>query len=110
MENLEEIAKKFVRDESGNEGIDIGGLVVLMVSVMVGAIILGALLPTFTSQLGTMPTKTASGEYIVGTGSGLVGVMPDLGGVISLIPMLIVLIFVVSILFVLIKKIKEGMP
>ena len=109
MENLEEIAKEFVKDERGQaDGVDIGGLVVLMVSVMVGAIILGALIPTFTSSLGTKEMVTSSGHVIEAT--GLIGVMPELGGVIALIPMLVVLIFVVSILFILIKKIKEGMP
>ena len=108
MYKLEEIAKTFVKDTSGAaNGVDIAGLVTLMVSVMIGAIILGALLPTFVGSLGT--EEVIKNGVVVVEAEGLIGTMPQLAGLVGLLPMLLVLIFVVSILFVLLKKVKDGM-
>ena len=108
MYKLEETAKTFVMDEGGQtDGIDIGGLVTLMVSVMIGAIILGALLPTFVGSLGR--EAVVKDGVLISEAEGLIGSMPQLGGLVSLLPMLIVLIFVISIIFVLLERIKAGM-
>jgi len=70
--------------------VDIGEIVTLVITAMVGAIILGALLPTLSDNLGSF--KDAA---------------PELTGLINLLPMLIALIFVVGIVFVLVEMFKK---
>ncbi len=99
-EKMEEMAKKFVRDETAQgDAIDIGALVTLIVTVMVGAIVLGALIPTFTDSISGLAAKAEE------EGGELAGMT----SMINLIPMLVVLIFVISVIFVLINQIRKGM-
>lgn len=97
IKGLEESARLFVEDEEAQEGIDIGMLITLIITIMVGAIVLGALLPTFTTQIeGLVNVTNESG-------------MGDMSSMLELIPMLVVLIFVISIIVVLITQIKKGL-
>lgn len=98
IKGLEESARLFVEDENAQEGIDIGYLITLIITIMVAAIVLGALLPTFAGQIANLQNVTESIESMEGMGS-----------MIELIPMLVVLIFVISIIVVLITQIKKGL-
>ena len=84
------LAKKgLVNDTRGT--IDIGKIVTLVVTTMVGAIILGALLPSFSTGLATLSKK-----------------VPKLESLIEILPMLVALIFVVAVVFVLLGMLKTG--
>lgn len=74
------LAKELVKDENGE--VDIKGYVTMIVSIMVGGIIIGVLMPSMTDGLAELATAT-----------------PELSGLIDAIPLLIVLAFVVAIVF-----------
>ncbi len=96
-ENFEEQAALFTRDEEAAEAIDISALITLIITIMIGAIVLGALLPTFSEQVTSLKNATES--------AGISG----MGEMVELIPMLVVLIFVISIIVVLVGQIKKGL-
>ena len=82
FEKTKLMCREFEKDTRA--AVDIGKIVTLVVTTMVGAIILGALIPTFSENLGAL-SKAA----------------PSLSGLIDLLPMLVALIFVVAVVFVL---------
>ncbi|MDY6984889.1 MAG: hypothetical protein SVE93_00530 [Candidatus Thermoplasmatota archaeon] len=74
------LAKELVKDENGE--VDIKGYVTMIVSIMVGGIVIGVLMPSMTTGLAKLSEAT-----------------PDLKGLIDAIPLLVVLAFVVAIVF-----------
>ena len=84
---LKEMSRKFENDTRAV--VDIGKIVTLVVTTMVGAIVLGALLPSFRTGLDTLSEQA-----------------PDLASLIDILPMLVALIFVVAVVFVLLSMLK----